>query len=412
MKYEPDTVKGFQDILPPESLKRNAVKKIVEKYFQLYGFLPVETPIVEYDELMRPDTLPTEEQDEAVSDRFRFQDRGGRNLGLRYEFTFQLQRIFKLNPNIKLPFKRYQIGEVFRDEPISASRFRQFTQCDVDVIGDSSIKSDVECLALFSNILKELNIEFEIEVNNRKLLTAIIESVEIKQIRNVMKELDKLEKIGADEVKANLKKYTSTNQVITLLKLLEKPIEFFKENAFDGIEEIDELVKTAKYYGIKINFNPFLARGLSYYTGNIFEIRAIDENKKKLTIAAGGRYDKSVGKFITREIPAVGISFGLERLTSLAKIENTFLPKTLLISISQEKEAIKLANNLREKNISCSISFDKIGKALEYANSYAIPFAIFVGAEEIEKKKFKLKNMQSGEEKMLTEAQLIKTLKD
>src|SRR3989344_1441728 len=122
MKFEPDTVKGFQDILPPESLKRAAVKGIIEKWFRLYGFVPIETPVIEFDELMRPDTLPNEEEDEAVSERFKLQDRGKRNLGLRYEFTFQLARIFKLNPNIKLPFRRYQIGSVFRDENIKTGR--------------------------------------------------------------------------------------------------------------------------------------------------------------------------------------------------------------------------------------------------------------------------------------------------
>ena len=133
MKLEASTVKGFQDYLPPESQKRAAIKKIVEKYYKLYGFLPVETPIIEFDELMRPDPLTGEAEDEAVADRFRLKDRGGRSLGLRYEFTFQLARIFKENPNIKLPFKRYQIGPVFRDEPIRQGRTRQFTQCDADI---------------------------------------------------------------------------------------------------------------------------------------------------------------------------------------------------------------------------------------------------------------------------------------
>src|SRR3972149_149307 len=133
MKIEVDTVKGFQDILPPESLKRDSVRKIIEKHFRLHGFAPIETPVIEFDELMKPDTI--NEEDEAVSDRFRLNDRAGRNLGLRYEFTFQLARIFKSNPNIKLPFRRFQIGQIFRDEPVGAGRFRQFTQCDVDIMG-------------------------------------------------------------------------------------------------------------------------------------------------------------------------------------------------------------------------------------------------------------------------------------
>ena len=152
MKIEPETVKGFQDYLPPESLKKRAVKEIIEKNFKRFGFLPMETPTIEFDELMRAE-VPTSE-DDAVSDRFRLRDRGGRNLGLRYEFTFQLSRIFKQNPNIKLPFRRFQIGSNFRDEPTGGLRFREFVQCDADIIGDQSINADAECLAAASVIAR------------------------------------------------------------------------------------------------------------------------------------------------------------------------------------------------------------------------------------------------------------------
>ncbi len=408
MIFDPDTVKGFQDFLPPESLKREKVVEIIKKYYQLYGFLPVETPIVEYDELMRSETLPSEQEDEAISDRFKLKDKGGRNLGLRYEFTFQLARIFKQTPNLKLPFKRYQIGPVFRDEPVSLNRFRQFTQCDTDVIGSSEITTEIELLAMVSDILKELNIQnVEIQVNNRKLIQSIIESVEIPQIMNVMRELDKIEKIGEDEVKVNLKKYTSSNQVITLFKLLEKPIEFFKENSFDGVDELLELFDLAEKYKIKLKYNPFLVRGLGYYTGNIFEIKETG----KSSIAAGGRYDKVVGKYVNREVPAVGISFGLERVCQLANIKIESYQKALIISLSDNRPAIKLASQLRKSGISCSLTYGKPGKQLEYANALSIPYVIFIGEEEVKTKKFKLKEMSSGKETPLTEKQLIAKLK-
>lgn len=405
MEIEISTVKGFQDFLPPESLKRKAIREIIEKNFRLYGFAPIETPVVEFDELMKPDSI-NENEDEAVSERFRLKDRAGRNLGLRYEFTFQLSRIFKQNPNIKLPFRRYQIGEVFRDEPTGSRRFRQFTQCDADIIGEPSIDADVECLSLVMNILKELKIDAEIHVNNRKLLSAIIESVQISSPQNVMRELDKLDKIGEDAVKINLKKYADANQIMTLFKLLEKDAEFFQQNAFDGAGEVAELIDKCNQYKIKIKFNPFMVRGFSYYTGSIFEIKIAGQ---KETIAAGGRYDKSVGKYLNREIPAVGISFGLDRVMEFAqvKVQST---KVIVISLNKDKEAIKLARELRKSDVSCIFTNDKPGKALEYANSLQIPYAIFIGEEEIEKKKFKLKDMKSGEEKYLSEAQLLKAL--
>ena len=402
MKFEIDTVKGFQDFLPPTSEKRKKIKEIVEKWFRLYGFSLVETPIVEFDNLMESETS----EDEAVSDRFRLKDKGDRSLGLRYEFTFQLARILKQNPNLKLPFKRYQIGEVFRDEPTSSSRFRQFTQCDADIIGSSEINADAECLALASDILKELKIkDVRIEINNRTLLQEIIQSVQIENSKQVMKELDKIDKLGLDTVKANLRKYTSANQIITLLKILEKDIKFFRQNQFKGVEELEKLMEACANYGAKITFNPFLVRGLGYYTGNVFEIKSGKE-----TLIAGGRYDDSVGRYLNRKIPAVGISFGLERVTALADIAPSQPTKAILISINQDEETISLAKALRKKEISCITFFGKTAQALEYANSQKIPFAVFIGEEEVIEKKFKLKDMSSGEEKLLTEKQVVQKL--
>ena len=406
MEIEIANVKGFKDYLPPESLKRKQVEKVIEKYFKLYGFLPVETPIIEFDELMKSDTLPSESEDEAVSDRFRLKDRAGRNLGLRYEFTFQLSRILKQNPNLKFPFRRYQIGPVFRDEPVSSERFRQFVQCDADIIGSDSVKFDAECILLFSEILEELGINAEVQINNRNLLKSIIESVQISNVKSVMKELDKMNKVGEDAVKLNLKKYADSNQILTLFKLLEKPLEFFKKNLFEGYDDLVSLKKECSKYGLKVKVNLFMIRGLGYYTGNIFEI----VSPGKSSIAGGGRYDKSVGKYLGRDIPAVGISFGLERVTQLAKIDVPSQPVVIVISISQEKASIDLIKKIRKSGISCVAGFDKVGKSLEYADSYKIPYAVIIGDNEVSKGKYKLKDMKSGEESLVSEKQLIKKL--
>src|SRR3989344_5321777 len=409
MIYQPENVKGFEDYLPPESLKREKIKEIAKKYFKLYGFLPVETPTIEFDELMRSDNL---EEDEAVRDRFRLRDRANRNLGLRYEFTFQLAKIFKKNPNIKLPLKKYQIGTNFRDENIKAGRTREFTQCDIDIIGDPSINADAECLAVTSDILKELKIEnTEIKINNRKLVDEIIKSVQITEKQAVLREIDKIDKIGEDQVKMNLKKYADSNQILSLFKLMEKDISFFKDNLFDGAQELEDLIKKCNEYGIKTTFSPRLMRGFNYYTGNIFEVSV-----GKTSLFGGGRYDKLVGMYlINKEIQAVGISFSVEGLMGLCEKEINQLDldktKAIIISIDKDKETIRLAQSLRKNNISCITSFDKIGKALEFANSYQITYAIFVGKDEVSKKKFKLKNMSSGEESLLTEKSIISKIK-
>lgn len=404
MIYEPELVKGFPEYVPPESQKFETVARIVREKFERYGFIPIKTPTVEYDELARSDKLGDE--DEAVSDRFRLQDKGKRNLTLRHEFTFQLARIFKQNPTIKLPLRRYQIGSVFRDEPTSSSRFREFTQADADIIGDPSIEADAECIALTSDIMRTLAINAEIHVNNRKLMNAILDSVRIDQKKEVMRELDKMDKLGEDAVKTNLKRYADANQILTLFKLLEKKLDFFIKNLFEGADELAKLETFCKNYAVQIQFNPFLLRGLSYYTGNVFEVKVKDT---KNSIGGGGRYAGVAGKYINREIPSVGISFGLERLTDLAKIV-VKKTKVIVISIEEPKESIKLAQKLRNQDISCIISVEKPGKALEYANAYDIAYAIFVGKDELKKKKFKLKNLTSGEERELSEKQVIAAL--
>ena len=395
-----ETVKGFRDVLPPESLKRQKIKKIIEKNFSSFGFVPIETPTIEYEEVARGDN----EKDSAVSDRFRLTDRGNRELSLRYEFTFQLKRIFKENPNIKLPFRRYQMGYVFRDEPVEKDRYREFMQCDADILGDSSILADAECLALANNVCKELKINYKLLVNNRKLFNSILKKLEITNITDVSREIDKISKIGEDAVKSELIRYLDKSQVFELFKLLQKDLAYFVNEKFEGAEEILELMTLCKSYGITAIFSPSLMRGLSYYTGNIFE--AFCEEIKG-TIFAGGRFDNLVGKYINRQIPAVGISLG--RILDYPKVEADYV-KCVLISIGQNKKTIELMNKLREKEVSCFM-MDKVSKALEFANSNSVPYVVFVGEDEVKKKKFKLRDMKTGKESLISETGIIKKLR-
>ena len=370
-----DTVKGFQDYTGNEALKRAKIKQIIEQTFKLYGFEPAETPIIEQEGFVKGENS----DDEAVSDIFKLQDKGKRKLALRYELTFPLKRIAK---NKKLPYKRYQIGSVFRDEPTSANRFRQFTQCDVDVVG-STIKDEAEILALAYKILKELGINAQININNRKLLNEILEEQKIKQKNRaqVIKEIDKLDKLPEREVKENLKKLGAEK----ILEIFKKPESYFKK--YKAYSEIKDLKKYCSIYGIKINFIPSLARGLAYYNGSVFEIKTAS---MKETICGGGSYP-------INGIQCTGWSFGLERLTQLAKISIDKI-KFMILSIGQDKEAIKLAEKLRSRGISCLIMYGKVSRALDYANSKGIEKVIFVGSDEIKKKKFKVKDMETGKE--------------
>ncbi len=381
-----ETVKGFSDYSGEEAEKREKIREILVRNFRLYGFEPAETPIIEYEEFVKGEN----EYDEAVSSIFKLQDRGKRNLALRYELTFQLKRIAK---NKKLPYKRYQIGEVFRDEPTSANRFRQFTQCDVDVIGSAS-NEEAEVMALVSRVFKELGISIVININNRKLMNEILEAQGIteKDRNNVIKEIDKLDKLSEAEVKDNLKKYKAEG----ILAVFKKPAPYFKR--YKSYSEILELERYCKMYGISVNFQPSLARGLSYYNGSVFEAKT---GAMKETIAGGGSY-------IINGMQSTGISFGIERLSQLARIKSEN-EKILIISIKQDKKAIQLAERLRKQGKAVTV-LGKINKAMEYANSYKIPYVIFIGSEEIKKKKFKLRDMKTGKEKMLSEKDIIEAI--
>jgi len=385
---EKETVKGFRDILGEEALKREKIRQIIVGKFKSYGFMPAETPVIEYEEFVEGENP----NDEAISDIFRLQDRGKRNLALRYEFTFQLKRLAQQK---KLPFRRYQIGEVFRDEPIGANRFRQITQCDIDVVG-SAIRDEAEILSITSGILGGLGIKAVIYVNNRKLLNEILDELKItdKETKEqIMREIDKLGKLSEREVEVALEKYNA-GKIMDIMKNPEKYFEKYK--AYAGIKE---LKKCCKAYGIKVSFLPSLVRGLSYYNGSIFEIKT---KAMKETIIAGGSY-------FVNGIQSTGISFGLDRLSSLAKIQADGI-KCIIISINQDNEAIRIAGKLRDESISCFI-IDKVSKALEYANVEKIPYVIFVGKDEIKKKKLKLRDMKTGKESVAAITNLIKKLK-
>jgi len=375
-----EIVKGFRDV--ENASKKVAVKNIIEDTFRSYNYDPVETPIIETEGFVRGNNS----DDEAVSSIFKLQDRGKRKLALRYEFTFQLKRLAK---NKKLPYKRYQIGEVFRDEPIGPNRWRQFTQCDVDVVG-SSIEDEAEILKITSDILRKLKIDFVINFNNRKLLNEILDDCNINDKESVIREIDKLDKLSEKDVKRNLKNFNAEK----VLAIFKKPEKYFEK--FEGYKEVKELIKVCKLYGVKINFQPFLARGLSYYNGSIFEIKS---KGLKQTITAGGSY-------LNNGIQSTGISFGLDRLELLADIGD-YNNECLVVSLGQDKKAIEIAEKVREF-VSCSVFYGKPGKALDYANSYGIGKVIFIGDEEVKKNKFKVKDMDSGKEKFISEKNLSK----
>ncbi len=415
---KPERAKGTREIEPKEKIVMNYIIDIIKKNFELYGFSPIETPT-----LQRFDVLASKYAGgtEILKETFKLNDQGKRELALRYDLTVPLAIYVALNPDIKLPFKRYEIGKVFRDGPVSTERFREFWQCDADIVGSSLIISDAESIDLILRIFRDLNLSIDINVNNVKILKSIMFYSKIPEdkISNTILIVDKLKKIGVDGVKKELKNYgLDLKQIDSLLSLLliegtntEKLNKLKIIIDSEGINEMQGLID----YVPQINFDISLARGLAYYTGSIFEVSLLNP-KIKTTICSGGRYDNMIGDFINnkQKYPAVGISFGLDRIYQVVKFDQKSITKVYIIPINTLKESLNLARELRYNKINTSIDLMSrgISKNLDYANVLSIPYVIFVGENELKEGKFKLKNMITGKEEMLKIKDLINTLKD
>ncbi|MGV8161721.1 MAG: histidine--tRNA ligase [Candidatus Nanoarchaeia archaeon] len=422
MKVE--IAKGVRDIPPEEKILKSRITTTVQAIFEVYGFNPLDTPIIE-----RYDVLASKYAggSEILKETFRLNDQGERELCLRYDLTVPLARFIAMNPMTKMPFKRYQIGQVFRDGPIKLGRYREFTQCDVDVVGNKDMIAEAELLSIAKKVFEELNLGIVIKVNNRRVLDAIMAKANIpenKRLDSILA-LDKIEKIGEKEVAKELETLGLDEGMIQLLFELTKRIEndsnltiksLSLELGEDAMKEITDLFKILKIMNVEAEFWPNLSRGLSYYTGTVFEVFA-KESVVKSSITAGGRYDKMIGDFVgtNQEYPAVGISFGVDVIFEVLKLKEDKLKKTvvktLVISIKTDEESIKLVSELRDNNISTDLNLKKgISKGLEYAAHYNIPYVIFVGENELKEGKYKLRNMITGKEETLDRDSLIAKL--
>ena len=417
--------KGTKDFPPEEKIVRDKIVSTLKNVFELYGYSPLETPVIE-----RYDVLSSKYAGgaEILKETFKFKDQGERELALRYDLTVPLARFVGMNPNLKMPFKRYQIGEVFRDGPIASARYRQFTQCDVDIAGCSDMIADAEIISLTNACFRKLELDIAIKINNRKLLNDILKyfGINEEKFEPVILSLDKLEKFGADAVKNELKQKVidekTTARLLDLIDVKGSNEEKIRqlENAIrksDGLDEIKQLLSYLDIMGIKAEFDVSLARGLSYYTGTVFEV-FLNGSCVKSAVCAGGRYDRMIGQLVgNREYPAVGISFGLDRIYDALMERKVAIEKTTakvyVIPIQTLGEGLGIAKKLRDNGINTDI--DLMGKGpsknLSYANSLGIPFVIFAGRDELDKKKVKLRDMKTGKEEMLSVEEVISKLK-
>lgn len=418
-----DMAKGVRDFAPEDKIIRDEMVNKLVSIFQNYGYSPLETPSIE-----RLDTLTAKfaagTESDASKEIFKLTDQGNRELGLRFDLTVPFSRFIALNSNLKMPFKRYEIGRVFRDGPIKLGRYREFWQCDVDIAGCSSVKAETELILLALDAFKELSLDAYIEVNNRKLLFGIMDYCNIpRDLREtVIVTVDKIKKQGISIVKKELVekgiKEESIKRIEEIFMIEENNQEIIdkmrqiiiSEFGLEGVNELEELLSYIKFVEpgmIRINLS--LARGLAYYTGTVFE-GFMKESKVTSSICGGGRYDNMIGMYAenARQYPAVGISFGLEPITDALKLLNPEQKKTVtqlyIIPIKTFKESLIIATKLREAGLKVEIDLMEkgISKNLDYANSLKIPFVAFIGETELKEQKIKLKNMHTGKEELIS----------
>ncbi|MBQ8219081.1 MAG: histidine--tRNA ligase [Bacilli bacterium] len=416
-------VKGTYDYLPKDMEIRNKITDTLRKNFECYGYLPIETPILNNYDLL---SYKYNEDAEILSEIYRLTDQGDRDLGLRYDLTVPFCKIVGLTKNLSLPFRRYEIGRVFRNGPVKLGRSREFYQCDIDCVGIDNRYIEAEQISMAIKTYQDLGIPVEVKYNNRKLMSGLIllSGINKDKTDSVIGIIDKMEKVSLEELKNMLKEIEINNeQIDRLLDLFSKDLTYYqeltKENNLinEGVEELLEIKDYLSKLGIIDDciFTPTLARGLSIYTGIVFEFY---DKLKRITcaIGGGGRYNKIITNFIDNglEYPACGLSFGLEPIFVILKeIENKIsLIDIYMVPLDTQVETLNLANILRNNGHKVLIEMNnkKIGKCFEYAERENIKFVMIIGDNEINTNIFKIKNMKEKIEYSFTQDELLEYL--
>ena len=421
-KIEPRTLAGFMELMPNEQILFEQIKQKIEKTYQKFGFLPLDTPILELSEV-----LLAKAGGETEKQIYRF-EKGDTDISMRFDLTVPLAKYVAKNyGNLSFPFRRYQIGKVYRGERTQKGRFREFYQCDIDIIGDGelSVINDAELPSVIYNIFKELGFDdFTIRINNRKILNGLFESLNRKEnATEILRIIDKIEKIGKEAVIEELEKIEipsdAINKIMDFIEIegttdekLQKLNELnIKNEEFEkGLDELTQVVKYVRIFGIpEANFKVDLtiARGLDYYTGTVYET-FLNQYRELGSVCSGGRYENLAEYYTDKQLPGVGISIGLTRLfyklneLQLIKAEKKSIAEVLVVPMVQDLTVpIQIATDLRKKGISTEVYLNdkKIKAKMKYADKLEIPYVIVVGEDEINSGIVKIKNMKTGEEK-------------
>lgn len=430
---KPSILGGFMELTPSDQILFNKMMDTIRKNYEKFGFLPIDTPVIEKAEI-----LLAKGGGETEKQIYRFQ-KGDTDMALRFDLTVPLARyVAQHYSELTFPFRRYHIGKVYRGEKAQRGRFREFYQCDVDIIGNGKLDiiNDAEIPRVIYSTFKDLGFdEFTIKINNRKILNGFFKSLEVENTVEVLRAIDKLEKIGEKGVISELEELGleraiidkilefinikgKNEEILTKLKELNIDNEVFQE----GVKELETVSHYIGVFGVpEKNFaiDLTIARGLDYYTGTVYET-FLDDYPEIGSICSGGRYDDLASYYTKQKLPGVGVSIGLTRLfyqlreANLIKAVDNTLTEVLVIPMENCLEkAIQIANKLRDNEINTQIYLEdvKLGKKFGYADKLDIPYVIIIGTEEIENNRYTLRDMKTGEQASLNLEELINHLK-
>lgn len=415
-------VKGCTDYSPREQYIRNYISDTLKKVFEKYGFKPLQTPILCYYDLL---ALKYDEDSEILNEVYKVTDQADRSLALRYDLTVPFAKYIAINQNTKLPFKRYEIGEVFRNGPVKLGRDREFIQCDVDSVGIEGQLVEAEFVALYVEAYNNLGIDVIIKYNNRKFLSGIIIEAGISEelVTETITVIDKFEKLSKAELEKEFAKIGLNNeQVEKLLMYLNMDadqlinIENKNKTLAEGISELNTLKTYIEKLGLLeyVQFAPSLARGQEYYTGTVFEVYVKDGSITS-SIGGGGRYDKMITEFINNGTvyPAVGVSFGLNVIYEILKNREEFTENALtdifIIPMGTDIECLKIAETMRKAGYKVEVEMKnrKMKKSLEYANEENIPFVFILGEDELANQCITVKDMNQKTQQQISTTNIL-----
>ena len=434
IKVIPRTLPGFMELKPNEQILFNQIKEKIEESYKRFGFLPLDTPILELSEV-----LLAKAGGETEKQIYRFTR--GDDLAMRFDLTVPLAKYVSKNyGELQFPFRRYQIGKVYRGERPQKGRFREFYQADIDIIGDGelSIMNDAEIPSIIYTTFKNLGFDdFTIRINNRKILNGLFEYLNIVELSTeIMRIIDKLEKIGKENVKLELLKLNIEEEnVIKILEFIsisgnnEEKIEALeklniKNEVFEkGLFELKEVVKYIRLFGVpeeNFSIDLTIARGLDYYTGTVYET-FLDNYREIGSVCSGGRYDNLAENYTDKSLPGVGIAIGVTRLfdqlndLKLIKTEKESISDVLVISTSDDvSECLPIANTFRKEGINTEVYMnDKKMKAkFKYADRLKIPYVAIIGEDELKENKVSLKNLVTGKQDTINIQEAVEILKE